>query len=204
MKNFILSIFAVLFIGSMSAQVYVGDGFIYSKGTNLYAKGKINLSTNGKLYLRNEAQLIQGDDVDNEGAGVLSVFQEGTSNEYTYNYWGSPVGEATSTGNQDFDLNTQIYFPTLQEGFTETGFSSTAPIADLRTNLVINASLATISSTSDATGTTDVQDASQLPSDPVINPLKISGRWLYKYDTSGSTASYGAWRSVQGSTSVEP
>lgn len=119
MKNFILSIIAVLFISSLSAQVYVGDGFIYSKGTNLYAKGKINLSTNGKLYLRNEAQLIQGDDVDNEGAGVLSVFQEGTSNEYTYNYWGSPVGQATSIGNQDFDLNSQIYFPTLQEGFTE-------------------------------------------------------------------------------------
>ncbi|GAK95105.1 hypothetical protein JCM19298_882 [Nonlabens ulvanivorans] len=204
MKNFILSIIAVLFISSLSAQVYVGDGFIYSKGTNLYAKGKINLSTNGKLYLRNEAQLIQGDDVDNEGAGVLSVFQEGTSNEYTYNYWGSPVGEATSIGNQDFDLNSQIYFPTLQEGFTETGFSSTAPNADLRTNLVIDASLATISGTSDATGTTDTQDASLLPGSPVTNALKISGRWLYKYDTSGSTASYGAWRSVQGATDVEP
>ncbi|GAL74821.1 hypothetical protein JCM19275_860 [Nonlabens ulvanivorans] len=205
MKNFILSILAVLFISSLSAQVYVGDGFIYSKGTNLYAKGKINLSTNGKLYLRNEAQLIQGDDVDNEGAGVLSVFQEGTSNEYTYNYWGgSPVGQATSIGNQDFDLNSQIYFPTLQEGFTETGFNSSAPNADLRTNLVIDASIATISGTSDATGTTDAQDASLLPGDPVTNPLKISGRWLYKYDTSGATASYGSWRSVQGSTDVEP
>ncbi|WP_281257042.1 hypothetical protein [Nonlabens arenilitoris] len=40
MKNFILSLITILTLSVGAAQVYVGDGFIYSKGTNLYAKGK--------------------------------------------------------------------------------------------------------------------------------------------------------------------
>jgi len=67
MKNSILILFAILFVSTLSAQVYVGDSFIYSKGTNLYAQGEINLSSDGEIYLREEAQLIQGDNVPNEG-----------------------------------------------------------------------------------------------------------------------------------------
>ena len=201
MKNFILSLITILTLSVGAAQVYVGDGFIYSKGTNLYAKGKINLSTNGKLYLRNEAQLIQGDNVDNEGAGILSVFQEGTSNEYTYNYWSSPVGNPTGIGNQDFDLSEQIYFPVLQAGFTETGFDSAAPNTDLRTNLVIDAQKATLTGIGNPTGRSDVQDLSTLT---VTRPLEISGRWLYKYDLAGSgNGSYGNWTRVI-TADVEP
>lgn len=198
MKNSILSVIAVLFVGALSAQVYVGDGFIYSKGTNLYAKGAINLSTNGRLYLRGEAQLIQGDDVDNEGAGLLSVFQEGNANNYTYNYWSAPVGEATAvgTGNEGF-LNTQIYFPRLQAGFTETGFDNTAVEADLRTNFVIDAAQSTILPVGIRDGITDDQTSAS-----ITQPLRIAGRWLYSYRNGGG---YNGWAAFNGATtSLEP
>ncbi|MGJ8685410.1 MAG: T9SS type A sorting domain-containing protein [Nonlabens sp.] len=191
MKNFILSFIAFLFVASVSAQVYVGDGFIYSKGTDLYAKGKINLTTNGKIYLRGEAQLIQGDDTPNEGPGVLSVFQEGTATNYDYNYWSAPVGEPTATGNQGF-LNSQIHFPTLQAGFTETGFDNTAVEADLRTNYVINSQQSTILNTSIRDGITDDQTSSG-----VVQPLRIAGRWLYSYRNGGG---YSGWAAFNGAT----
>ncbi|UJH91477.1 hypothetical protein LZ575_01560 [Antarcticibacterium sp. 1MA-6-2] len=61
-----------------------------------FVEKQIHLTPNpngiANLYLRNEAQLIQGQDNDpNTGNGTLSVFQEGKASEYTYNYWSSPV-----------------------------------------------------------------------------------------------------------------
>ncbi len=67
----------------------------------LFVQGPIDLEKNNgrneteaSIYLRKEAQLIQGSTEisKNAGNGVLSVFQEGTRNAYDSNYWASHMG----------------------------------------------------------------------------------------------------------------
>nr|WP_321246064.1 hypothetical protein [uncultured Psychroserpens sp.] len=73
-----------------SSYIYVdGDGF--TEGTNvapLYVTNEVNLTgVNSNIFLRNEAQLIQGNTVStNSGVGELSVYQNGTANNFSYNY----------------------------------------------------------------------------------------------------------------------
>ncbi|WP_353778411.1 T9SS type A sorting domain-containing protein [Winogradskyella sp. 3972H.M.0a.05] len=91
-----LSSFAQLYVEN-SAYVFVNDQIIT-------VTDDINLNnTDSKIYLRNEAQLIQKNNVGNTGIGQLSVQQSGTVNQYTYNYWCSPIGNnSASSGNEDF------------------------------------------------------------------------------------------------------
>ncbi|HET8885268.1 MAG TPA: hypothetical protein VFM70_02840, partial [Salinimicrobium sp.] len=105
-----MKIITTLFLGVLGfncfAQLTVKpngteDNFIYVKGEVLYVEEEINLTENSdpgvaSIYLRHEGQLIQGrtDASANSGTGVLSVFQEGTVDNYAYNYWGAPVGLA--------------------------------------------------------------------------------------------------------------
>lgn len=68
--------------------------------TNQYmtVMNDVNLNNSGNFYLRNTSQLLQkgsGASV-NSGAGKLSVFQEGTVNDFQYNYWCSPVGNGAA------------------------------------------------------------------------------------------------------------
>lgn len=90
----------------VSAQLSVspskaGSSFLYAKNLVLYVDGDIHLeknpdlTTEASIYLRQEAQLIQGDKSNNlnSGNGLLSVFQEGWANAYNYNYWGLPVSD---------------------------------------------------------------------------------------------------------------
>ena len=88
-----------------SSYIYVdGDGF--TEGTNvapLYVTNEVNLTgVNSNIFLRNEAQLIQGNTVStNSGVGELSVYQNGTANNFSYNYWCSPVGNnSAASGNE--------------------------------------------------------------------------------------------------------
>lgn len=75
------------------------DNYVYVKGKALYVKDYIHLQKNtgvsnkANLYLRKEAQLLQGAQQQkaNSGNGQISIYQEGTSNAYDYNYWSSPV-----------------------------------------------------------------------------------------------------------------
>ncbi len=90
------------------------DNYMYVKGTVLYVDDDITLSENtntgiANIYLRNEGQLLQGraDASLNSGTGNISVFQEGTTNAYAYNYWSSPVtnpGSGTTDGNLQFSV----------------------------------------------------------------------------------------------------
>lgn len=77
--------------GNQDSYVYVEDQFIFvEKEINL----TVNPSgtSNAGIYLRNEAQLLQGNSNSaNTGNGLISVFQEGNATAYTYNYWCSPV-----------------------------------------------------------------------------------------------------------------
>ena len=85
-----LSVFLLATI-SINAQIFVKDNsFIFDKGSLVYIKGNMELNgANSNFYLRNEGQLIQGttSSSTNKGIGKLSVFQEGTSNNYAYNYY---------------------------------------------------------------------------------------------------------------------
>ncbi len=107
--------FLVLFSNLSYSQLYVSSvGYVYVADNYLYVEQDINIQKNsldslkGRIYLRNESQLLQGESgsTTNSGDGVISVFQEGTSNEYKYNYWCSPVGQPSSsiTGNRLFGI----------------------------------------------------------------------------------------------------
>lgn len=94
------------------------DTYIYVKGQVLFVKEEINLQKNAggsdfeaSIYLREESQLLQGTSgpSKNTGNGLLSVFQEGTSNAYDYNYWASPIGKEAE-GNGHFGIN-MLYAP---------------------------------------------------------------------------------------------
>jgi len=124
MKN--ITTFLLLFLTANSfAQLTikptnVADGsntdntYVYVDGTVLYVKENTNFTKNNdteiaNLYLRNEAQLIQGTTglSNNEGNGTMSIFQEGTADNYEYNYWASPVGvlgNGDPAGNTSFGI----------------------------------------------------------------------------------------------------
>ena len=100
----------LLFVAANSyAQLYVSSGsYVYNKGTLVFVNQDIHLQNNGAFYLRNEGQLVQGaatTNSANKGEGVVSVFQEGTSDNYDYNYWCSPIGIPSITlGNDSFGI----------------------------------------------------------------------------------------------------
>lgn len=112
MKKTLLLSFLISFQGF--SQIAIGAGTpVYVKGQVLYVGQDINLVAGSNLYLRNNSQLVQGTTglSTNTGTGNLSVYQEGTSDNFDYNYWCSPVGNNTlSTVNTNFGI-TQLYQP---------------------------------------------------------------------------------------------
>jgi hypothetical protein len=125
----ILYIFCALFsLNSLFAQLYVSNNsYVFNRGTVVYARGNVELNgANSNFYLRNEGQLVQGTAgaSTNRGLGRLSVFQEGTVNNFAYNYWCSPVGNASaSVGNEDFGI-TMLHVPTSNIASTPATISS--------------------------------------------------------------------------------
>lgn len=111
-----------LFFTNAFAQLYVSNNsYVYNKGTVVYSKGNLELNgANSVFYLRNEGQFLQGTtgSSTNKGTGKLSVFQEGTVNNYAYNYWCSPIGNAsTASGNEAFGI-TMLNVPTSNTAST--------------------------------------------------------------------------------------
>ena len=107
MKKLFISILALISVNSFS-QLYVSsNSYVFVKDRFLFVTQDINLQNNGNIYLRNESQLLQGTSgtSTNKGLGKLSVFQEGTSDNFDYNYWSSPIGNASTTvGNEPFGI----------------------------------------------------------------------------------------------------
>ncbi|AUC81674.1 T9SS type A sorting domain-containing protein [Lacinutrix sp. Bg11-31] len=111
MKTYFNTLILLLICTYSFAQLSVKNtSFVYVKGTYIYVKDDIKLEGGGtansaRIYLRDEGQLLQGDGpvsgtpTGNSGQGKLSVYQEGTVNNYAYNYWTSPVGEVGSDNN---------------------------------------------------------------------------------------------------------
>ncbi|WP_299364240.1 T9SS type A sorting domain-containing protein [Winogradskyella sp.] len=95
----------LLCFGIASAQLSVqNDAFVFVNDQVLFVNDDVNLDdANSSLYLRNEAQLLQGTGTTgNSGVGRLSIYQTGTVNQWSYNYWCSPVGNNSAlNGNED-------------------------------------------------------------------------------------------------------
>jgi hypothetical protein len=115
-----------------SQDMYIkANTYVYASNQYVYIKNdlELNVSTSN-FYLRNEGQLLQGTTGSgaNKGLGTLSVFQEGSVNNYQYNYWCSPVGNvATSTStNNPFGI-TLLGIPTT--------VTDTTPVSILGTNV---------------------------------------------------------------------
>ena len=129
MKSTFFSILSLLFIHNVVGQIYVSDNsYVYNKGSLVYAQGNLELNgTNSNFYLRNDGQFLQGTtgSSTNRGSGNLSVYQEGTANNFGYNYWCSPVGLSSITvGNADFQLNQTIKRPVDKINFQNPTFTS--------------------------------------------------------------------------------
>jgi hypothetical protein len=94
------------------AQLYVTpntttstDSYVYVSDEVLFVEQDINLvansndpDTEASIYLRDEAQLLQGTtgQSTNTGTGIISVYQDSNSDSYDYNFWASPVGNPTA------------------------------------------------------------------------------------------------------------
>lgn len=112
--EFSIALLLLLVCVKSTAQLYVGNSYVYVADKYLFVAQDVNLQASGNIFLRNESQLLQATtgSSTNQGVGELSVFQEGTSNNYTYNYWCSPVGAASaSVGNSSFGIS-QLSRPT--------------------------------------------------------------------------------------------
>lgn len=103
------------------AQVYVSpSSYVFVNNELLFVKQDVVLASTagneGNIFLRRNGQLLQGvaGSTVNSGGGRISVFQEGTSDNYDYNYWCSPVGSIASgqesfLGNVNGNVNNLFY-----------------------------------------------------------------------------------------------
>lgn len=126
MKKFSF-LLGLLISNSLFAQLFVSpNSYVYVRDQYVFVNQDVNLQNNGAIYLRNESQLLQGTTgaSTNRGQGVLSVFQEGTSDNFDYNYWCSPVGNASSSmGNENFGI-AMISSPATTTSSTTTAITS--------------------------------------------------------------------------------
>ncbi|MEZ4802763.1 MAG: T9SS type A sorting domain-containing protein [Gelidibacter sp.] len=164
-----------------TTYIYVDGTAFAASGTNvpLYVTNNINLAgSNSFLYLRNDAQLLQGNaSSGNSGVGRLSVFQTSTANTYTYNYWSSPVGFVSNSDNSA-PLNNAI----------NNSFRSNANIYYETDPLTASSSIATY---------TGGYDGSATP----LTSLVIADYWIWTYDPG---TAYSEWDQVLSTNFVAP
>ncbi len=98
-----LTVLLFAFSSSFGQISIKNTAFIFADDKPIYVENDINLiDVNSNIYLRNEAQLIQGlGTTGNSGIGNLSTQQNGTVDQYAYNYWCSPVGNSDITDNNN-------------------------------------------------------------------------------------------------------
>ena len=109
---------AVFLVNTLTnAQLFVGSNtYVYTSNEVVYIQKELELNaTTSNFYLRNEGQLLQGGTGSgtNKGIGSLSVYQEGSANNFHYNYWCAPVGnsETPTAINNPFGIK-QLGIPT--------------------------------------------------------------------------------------------
>ena len=131
-NKIVLFAFGFLFQAQVNAQMYVGPN-TYVFASNQYVSIKQDLelnATTSNFYLRGNGQLLQGTTGSgaNKGLGSLSVFQEGTANNFQFNYWCSPVGNTTTS------TSTNNPFGITQLGIPKT-ITETTPAIILASNI---------------------------------------------------------------------
>ena len=109
LKKALLIVTGFLIHCNANAQLYVSpNSYVFASNEVVFINQQLELNgANSNFYLRENGQLLQGSAAagTNRGLGNLSVFQEGTTNNFQYNYWCSPVGESTvATGNSPFGI----------------------------------------------------------------------------------------------------
>jgi hypothetical protein len=109
LKRFFLFVICFYFQSQIIAQMYVSaNSSVFANNTVVYIGKELELNAaSSKFYLRNESQLLQGTTAgsSNKGLGDLSVFQEGSTDDFEYNYWCSPVGgNVAASGNSPFGI----------------------------------------------------------------------------------------------------
>lgn len=140
-----LSILTILISLAVKAQMYVSPNtYMYVGNQYVYVAGNVDLnSATSKIYMRRDAQLLQGTagSSTNKGLGALSVYQEGTVNNFQYNYWCSPVGGSTGVaGNQPFGI-TQLGVPNVNLDLTSFAANTpTGSVDGTSSNGVLNTS----------------------------------------------------------------
>ncbi|MFT5249661.1 MAG: hypothetical protein ACI93P_001388 [bacterium] len=114
MKKLLILTVLLTYSATMFSQLFVRpnpssstDSYVYVNDEILFVEQDINLEINtndadtqASIYLRDGAQLIQGDsNTPNKGSGQLSVYQNAPdSDQWTYNYWCSPIGNPLYLG----------------------------------------------------------------------------------------------------------
>ncbi|MBN9283272.1 MULTISPECIES: T9SS type A sorting domain-containing protein [unclassified Flavobacterium] len=123
MKKSLLVIFLFGAAFLSQAQMYVSpNSYVFVNNELLFVKQDVVLASltgnDGYVYLRRGGQLMQGvaGNTQNSGGGKMTVYQEGTSDNYDYNYWCSPVGTVASgqegvLGNLNGNVNSLFYRP---------------------------------------------------------------------------------------------
>ncbi|MCG2418899.1 T9SS type A sorting domain-containing protein [Aequorivita sp. F47161] len=168
MKNLLLfsifllttvSVFAQLTVrpnGASESFIYVDDEVLFVEKDVRLFRNNANNDLEASIYLRNNGQLVQGNNNrKNKKSGQLSVQQNTpVTNAWAYYYWCSPVGDPgiegnpTDNGNQNFGVGL-IYEPT----------NSTTAAQQVATTTGLNGS---------------------------TGPLRISTRWLYTFVNPGT------------------
>ncbi|MEM6517032.1 MAG: T9SS type A sorting domain-containing protein [Bacteroidota bacterium] len=157
-------LFGLTSFTAMAQMSVRNDNVVIVKDEILFVDDALTLGeTQSKLYLREEGQLIQGNEVStNAGLGELSVYQSGYASNYTFNYWCLPVGNNSAmSGNEDGRIN----------------------LIDEATNVITAQDPLGFTSSIDAQFT-DAYDGFSAPQ------LTISRKWFYTYSTSST---FDAW-----------
>ncbi|MAN59901.1 MAG: hypothetical protein CMC08_08730 [Flavobacteriaceae bacterium] len=186
MKNLLLFTALLCSPAVLLAQLFVKpngatDSYVYVNDQVIFVEQDLNLEKNNapgttvpSIYLRNKAQLIQGDTgSSNDGNGHLSVYQTvDSTSAYHYTFFHSPVGNPNgAAGNRGSGL------PRLFDcdgcGDTQTASSQLARTSGLNGN----------SSTS---------------------PGTISTRWAYTKPPSPNNDAEANWSRLNGSENADP
>jgi hypothetical protein len=92
-----------------------------------------NIKLNGSIYLQAESQLLQdeGSVLDIASTGFIEIDQQGTSDNFKYNYWGSPVGKiSTSQNNASYTIATVLRDGTDTNNIKNIDFGASYTYAD--------------------------------------------------------------------------
>jgi hypothetical protein len=107
-----------LTIKGINSDIPTGNGLIITH----------YLKLNGTIDLNGESQLIQtlGSDFDVNSFGTLERDQQGTADNFTYNYWSSPVGIGnTTTNNNSFKVKDVMRDGTNTINWLTSGYNGT-------------------------------------------------------------------------------